>query len=119
MLGSCRGTLEGTPLDGQFPRSGSYQRQAEKDLDNIGNFAYATEGWAISNRGWMATLTFATLGSHSIGVSDSNGNEISSAKVGDTVVVELKAALNIHWDKKDKGWVEVKVGDELLRIYGI
>ncbi len=113
MLGSCRGTLEGTPLDGQFPRSGSYQRQAEKDLDNIGNFAYATEGWAISNRGWMATLTFATLGSHSIGVSDSNGNEISSAKVGDTVVVELKAALNIHWDKKDKGWVEVKVGDEL------
>ncbi|MGL4851583.1 MAG: hypothetical protein ACRC3Z_02860 [Phocaeicola sp.] len=102
-LGPCRGTLEGTPLDSQFPKSGS--KETASDLDAIGNKAYATEGWAISNRGWMATLTFSTLDSHALVVSNSKNEKIQSAKVGDKVQIELKAALNIDWSKKDKGWV--------------
>lgn len=111
MLGSCRGTLEGTPLDGQFPKSSS--AQTAKDLDNIGNKCYATEGWAISNRGWMSTLTFSTLGSHNLSVTSLSGKKVQSVKVGDKLLIQLKAALNIDWNKKDKGWVEVKIGEEL------
>ena len=110
MLGSCRGTLEGTPLDSQFPQSNS--TQTADDLDNIGNKCYATEGWAISNRGWMATLTFSTLGSHALTVSSASGESVHTTKAGDTLYIGLKAALNINWDKKDKGWVEVFVGEE-------
>ena len=107
-LGLCRGTLEGTPLDGQFPESQKKAQNAGED--NIGNKCYATEGWAISNRGWMATLTFSTLGSHSIALFNSNGENATQAHHGDIVRVELKAALNINYDKIDKGWVDIYVG---------
>lgn len=110
MLGGCRGTLEGTPLDGQFPESKS--TQTADDLDNIGNKCYATEGWAISNRGWMATLTFSTLGSHHLEVTDEKGEIVRSAKPGDKLIIRLKAALNIDWNKKDKGWVNVATGND-------
>lgn len=113
-LGSCRGTLEGTPLDSQFPKANA-SKDTKNDLDNIGNKCYATEGWAISNRGWMATLTFSTLGSHTLAVFNSNNQIIQQAKVGDKIRIELKAALNINWDKKDKGWVEVSIGKDVAR----
>lgn len=111
MLGPCRGTLEGTPLDREFPRDKAQKTDAPDQMDYIGNFAYATEGWAISNRGWLATVTFSTLGSHSIRTLDQSGVPISSAKIGDKIVIELRAALNIDWNRKDKGWVEVTVGN--------
>lgn len=113
MLGSCRGTLEGTPLDGQFPKSNS--TTTADDLDNIGNKCYATEGWAISNRGWMATLTFSTLGSQTVDVVTSDGRPVTVAEAGDKLCVCLKAALNIDWNKKDKGWVEVKIDDKVVQ----
>lgn len=113
MLGSCRGTLEGTPLDGQFPKSNSMT--TADDLDNIGNKCYATEGWAISNRGWMATLTFSTLGSQTVDVVTSDGRPVTAAEAGDKLCVRLKAALNIDWNKKDKGWVEVKIDDKVVQ----
>lgn len=113
MLGSCRGTLEGTPLDGQFPKSNS--TTTADDLDNIGNKCYATEGWAISNRGWMATLTFSTLGSQTADVVTSEGKPVTAAEAGDKLRVRLKAALNIDWNKKDKGWVEVKIDDKVVQ----
>lgn len=113
MLGSCRGTLEGTPLDGQFPKSNSMT--TADDLDNIGNKCYATEGWAISNRGWMATLTFSTLGSQTVDVVTSDGRPVTAAEAGDKLYVRLKAALNIDWNKKDKGWVEVKIDDKVVQ----
>lgn len=113
MLGSCRGTLEGTPLDGQFPKSNS--TTTADDLDNIGNKCYATEGWAISNRGWMATLTFSTLGSQTVDVVTSEGKPVTAAEAGDKLRVRLKAALNIDWNKKDKGWVEVKIDDKVVQ----
>lgn len=113
MLGSCRGTLEGTPLDGQFPKSNSMT--TADDLDNIGNKCYATEGWAISNRGWMATLTFSTLGSQTVDVVTSEGKTVTAAEAGDKLRVRLKAALNIDWNKKDKGWVEVKIDDKVVQ----
>ena len=104
-LGPCRGTLEGTPLNSQFPQGNSLEMN--NDLDNIGNKCYATEGWAISNRGWMATMTFSTLDSHSIKVMDENGQPVNTSKVGDKIYIELKAALNIDWNKIDKGWVDI------------
>ena len=113
MLGSCRGTLEGTPLDGQFPKSNSMT--TTDDLDNIGNKCYATEGWAISNRGWMATLTFSTLGSQIVDIVTSEGKPVTAAEAGDKLRVRLKAALNIDWNKKDKGWVEVKIDDKVVQ----
>lgn len=113
MLGSCRGTLEGTPLDGQFPKSNS--TTTADDLDNIGNKCYATEGWAISNRGWMATLTFSTLGSQTVDVVTSEGKPVAAAEAGDKLLVRLKAALNIDWNKKDRGWVEVKIDDKVVQ----
>lgn len=113
MLGSCRGTLEGTPLDGQFPKSNS--TTTADDLDNIGNKCYATEGWAISNRGWMATLTFSTLGSQTVDVVTSEGKIVTAAEAGDKLRVRLKAALNIDWNKKDKGWVEVKIDNKVVQ----
>lgn len=113
MLGSCRGTLEGTPLDGQFPKSNS--TTTADDLDNIGNKCYATEGWAISNRGWVATLTFSTLGSQTVDVVTSEGKIVTAAEAGDKLRVRLKAALNIDWNKKDKGWVEVKIDDKVVQ----
>lgn len=113
MLGSCRGTLEGTPLDGQFPKSNS--TTTADDLDNIGNKCYATEGWAISNRGWMATLTFSTLGSQTVDVVTSEGKSVIAAEAGNKLRVHLKAALNIDWNKKDKGWVEVKIDNKVVQ----
>jgi hypothetical protein len=105
MLGPCRGTLDGTPLDSQFPERNNLSKK--DSLDHIGQDCYATEGWSISNRGWMATLTFSTLDTHRIDVTDLSGKAIQKAKVSDKVIVTLKAALNIDWYKKDKGWVEV------------
>lgn len=109
-LGACRGTLEGTPLDSQFPKPNT-NNDTKGDLDNIGNKCYATEGWAISNRGWMATLTFSTLGSQNLVVFNPKNQAVQQAKVGEQVRIELRAALNIDWNKKDKGWVEVTIGN--------
>jgi hypothetical protein len=114
-----RGTLEGSPLDSQFPIA--------KNVDNIvgnnegqvfGNNAYATEGWSISNRGWQASVTFATLGSQQIKLFDADyKNEISQAKPGQTIIIELKAALNQDWNKPDKGWVKIHNGiDPVIKL---
>ncbi|HSM46795.1 MAG TPA: hypothetical protein VK872_03200, partial [Draconibacterium sp.] len=69
----------------------------------------ATEGWCVSNRGWQASVTFATLGSQQIKLFDVDyKNEIKQAKPGQTITIELKTALNQDWNKKEKGWVEIK-----------
>jgi hypothetical protein len=104
-LGSCRGTLDGTPLNSQFPEMKDDGSKGGKD--NITGNCYATEGWAISNRGWMATLTYMTMGDTQLSVTDNKGIQIHEARQDDKLTISLRAALNIHWDKKDKGWVEV------------
>ncbi len=107
-----RGTLDGTPLDSQFPIA----KQVEKIIGEnngqvFGKNAYATEGWCVSNRGWEATVTFATLGTQHIRIFDeASKKEITIAKPGQTVAIELKAALNQDWIKADKGWVEIRCG---------
>ncbi|WP_246169415.1 hypothetical protein [Rudanella paleaurantiibacter] len=116
MLGKVRGTLDGTPLDGQFPRPGAAtvtEKSAGGQGDHIGENAYATEGWAISNRGWMATLTFAPLGTQQVRVLDSVGKKpLTSVKAGQSVLLELKAALNLDPSMPESGWVLVQVDDE-------
>lgn len=111
-LGLVRGTLEGTPLNDQFPIAKTVEKIVGQNEGQVfGKNAYATEGWCVSNRGWEATVTFATLESQQIKLFDADyKNEIAQAKSGQTITVELKAALNQDWNKVDKGWVEISSG---------
>jgi hypothetical protein len=111
-LGLVRGTLEGTPLDSQFPIAKNVEKIVGKNEGQVfGLNAYATEGWCVSNRGWQASVTFATLGSQQIKLFDADyKNEITQAKPGQTINIELKAALNQDWNKAEKGWVEIRNG---------
>jgi hypothetical protein len=105
-LGRVRGTLDGTPLDNMFP----YKTNA--DISEI-NFAYATEGWAVSNRAWMSTVVFSTLGSHNLIVYDEAfEKEVTKPKRGDIVNVQLRAALNLDFEKKETGWIHVQIDDQ-------
>jgi len=117
-LGKVRGTLDGSPLDSQFPIAETVEAIEGKNEGRVfGKNAYATEGWGISNRGWQATLTFSTLGSHSLKVLDSESTtEISEVKPGQTVNILLKAALNVDRNTKDKGWVLLKTGEQTENI---
>ena len=109
-LGLVRGTMEGTPLDSQFPIAKNVEKIVGHNEGQVfGLNAYATEGWCVSNRGWQASVTFATLGSQQIKLFDADyKNEISQAKPGQTITIELKAALNQDWNKAEKGWVEIR-----------
>ncbi|MBK9489723.1 MAG: hypothetical protein IPO07_13765 [Haliscomenobacter sp.] len=107
-LGKVRGTLDGSPLDKDFQKKAN-EAAGQEPQDQIGKDAYATEGWCVSNRGWMATLTFSTLGSQQVKILNARGVVLTQAKVGETVTIELKAALNLDWDQVEKGKVWVKV----------
>jgi hypothetical protein len=111
-LGPVRGTLEGTPLNDQFPIAKSIEKTVGSNEGQVfGKNAYATEGWCVSNRGWQASVTFATVGSQHLKLYDGGyQKEIAQAKPGETIVVELKAALNQDWNRIDKGWVEILPG---------
>lgn len=90
-LGAVRGTLDGSPTDTAFP----YNPQEAATRDRPG--VYGTEGWAISNRAWLSTVAFSTLGSHSI--------RLSQTKAATPVHVELRAALNFDPKQAEAGWV--------------
>jgi hypothetical protein len=111
-LGLVRGTLEGTPLNDQFPIAKTVEKIVGQNEGQVfGKNAYATEGWCVSNRGWEATVTFATVGSQQIKLFDADyKNEIKQARPGQTITIELKAALNQDWNAADKGWVEISNG---------
>jgi hypothetical protein len=111
-LGSVRGTLDGTPLDSQFPIAKTVEKMVGQNNGQVfGKNAYATEGWCVSNRGWEATVSFATLGSQEIRfLNAATNSNITYAKPGQTVLIELKAALNQDWNKIDKGWVDLVIG---------
>jgi hypothetical protein len=108
-LGLVRGTLDGSPLDAQFPIAERVEKIVGENHGQVfGKNAYATEGWNISNRGWLATLTFSTLASQQVRIFDAGyQNEVKQAKPGQTITLELKAALNQDWGKPDTGWVDV------------
>lgn len=113
-LGLVRGTLEGTPLNDQFPIAKTVEKIVGQNEGQVfGKNAYATEGWCVSNRGWQASVTFVTLGRPQLRLYDADyKNEIKQAKPGQTISVELKAALNQDWNQADKGWVEIITGNE-------
>nr|WP_289039881.1 cellulase N-terminal Ig-like domain-containing protein [uncultured Zobellia sp.] len=117
-LGKVRGTLDGSPLDSQFPIAEKVEAIEGKNEGRVfGKNAYATEGWGISNRGWQATLTFSTLGSHKLKVFDGDFNkEISSVEPGQTITIQLDAALNIDRNAIDKGWVLLQSGEKSEKI---
>lgn len=108
-LGKVRGTLDGSPLDKDFQQKAITGTDGNIPKDQIGKDAYATEGWCVSNRGWMATLTFSTLGSQQVKILNASGAAITQAKAGETLTIELKAALNLDWDQVEKAKVWVKM----------
>lgn len=90
----------------------SEKEEADGQVDHIGQNAYATEGWAISNRGWLATVTFAPLGTQKVRVLVAGGKKpLITAKAGQTVTLELTAALNLDPAKPESGWVLVGLDD--------
>ncbi len=111
-LGLVRGTLDGSPLNSQFPIAQVLEESVGKNEGKaFGENAYATEGWGVSNRGWMATLTFSTLGSHRVRWLDTkSGREISTVRPGQSVEIELRAALNLDWNRADEGWIDIYYG---------
>lgn len=116
-LGLVRGTLDGTPLDSQFPIAKGVEKiVGENNGQVFGKNAYATEGWCVSNRGWEATVAFATLGSQKIRLFDAGyKNQITQAKPSQTITVELKAALNQDWNKIENAWVEINGEDGVAK----
>lgn len=119
-LGKVRGTLDGSPLDGQFPIAEKIEViEGSNEGRDFGKNAYATEGWGgISNRGWQATLSFSTLGSHSLNIYNRERTQKKEkANSGHEITIELKAALNVDPPtEKDKGWVMVKYGKNTEKI---
>lgn len=114
-LGLVRGTLDGSPLDSQFPIAKTVEKIVGQNNGQVfGKNAYATEGWCVSNRGWEATVSFANLGTQQIRFLDVNKKEpLIKAKPGQTINIELSAGLNQHWDSVDKAWVEIINADGL------
>jgi len=113
-LGRVRGTLDGTPLDHMFPYNPqNTDIKYDKNSKQPVSFAYATEGWAVTNRAWMSTITFVTLGSHELKIfTENHQKEVIRPKSGETITIQLKAALNLDWKKKETGWVLLKIGEE-------
>lgn len=104
MLDDVRGTLDGSPLNNAFPYNPK----------GAAGESYSTEGWAVTNRAWMSTVTFSTLGSHRLRLlNPTTGGEISSARIGDAVKAELKAALNMDARKVETAYVNVALVDGL------
>lgn len=103
-LGYCRGAMDGSPTNHAFP----FRPDSAALGDSPG--LYGTEGWGISNRGWMATLTFSTAGSHLVRILNAKNELIKTAKPGETVTIELRAALNQDWTKPETGYVLVSNG---------
>lgn len=89
-LGYVRGTLDGSPTDAAFPHNPD--EAATSDRPGV----YGTEGWSISNRAWLSTVAFSTIGSHRI--------TLAEPKRG-IARVELKAALNMDPAAVETGWV--------------
>jgi len=110
-LGAVRGTLDGSPTDAAFPFNPGEAALADRPG------VYGTEGWSITNRAWMSTVTFSTLGSHAIRLLDPRtGAVLHAARRGLTVRVELHAALNLDPARVEHGWVEVTQGDKTQRV---
>lgn len=102
----CRGAMDGSPTNHAFP----FNPDSAALGDSPG--LYGTEGWGISNRGWMATLTFSTTGSHAVRILNDRGQPLTEARAGNPVTLELKAALNQDWTKPETGYVLISENDE-------
>lgn len=124
MLYEVRGALDGSPIDAAFPFHPEAYAGADK---GDAHAVYASEGWAVTNRAWMSTVAFSTLGSHSLRLLDSAGETaVGSVARGDSLRVELRAALNqdygdpeelipSHDDARESGWVEVRLNQGAAR----
>lgn len=101
-LALCRGVIEGSPANEAFPWNPTYVG---------GKGPWGMEGWAITNRAWMATVAFAPLPSHRLRWTDPGGGSLTQGKVGAKVGLELRAALNQDPTAMETGWVEVTAAD--------
>lgn len=109
-LGYCRGTMDGSPTNHAFP----FNPDSAALGDVPAKLAiYGTEGWAITNRAWLATVAFSTTGSHAVRMLDDRGQPLTEVRVGNPVTLELKAALNQDWTKAETGYVLISENDEV------
>lgn len=54
-------------------------------------------------------MTFSTIGSHRVRILDrQSGAPLTRARHGQTVQLELRAALDQSWTEADAGWLEVQ-----------
>ncbi|MPY87585.1 MAG: hypothetical protein GEU99_06670 [Luteitalea sp.] len=110
-LAAVRGTLDGSPTDQAFP----FKPPEAAIADRPG--VYGTEGWSITNRAWMSTVTFSTLGSHAIRILDPvSGEALRTVTRGQRIRVELRAALNLDPARAETGWIEVTQGGASRRV---
>ncbi len=110
-LGPVRGALDGSPTDAAFPFNPGEAAIADKPG------VYGTEGWSITNRAWMSTVTFSTLGSHAIRFVDPRaGATPRTVGRGDRVRVELHAALNRDPARVETGWIDMRHGGAAWRV---
>jgi hypothetical protein len=111
-LGPVRGALDGSPTDAAFP----FNPDEAATADRPG--VYGTEGWSITNRAWMSTVTFSTLGSHAIRFVDPRtAAPPQTLTHGDMVRVELRAALNRDPARIETGWIEMQDGHGTSRLH--
>lgn len=110
MLGLVRGTLDGTPLDKDFPsiKQRVIGIESAPVGDKIGMNAYATEGWAVSNRGWLATVTFSSLHSTAVNITDRSGTPVKEFSKRSKLYATLTAPLNTDPSRVEEAWVIVK-----------
>ena len=110
-LGPVRGTLDGSPTDAAFPFNPAEAATADRPG------VYGTEGWSITNRAWMSTVTFSTVGSHAIRLVDRRtGATLDRLRRGETARVELRAALNYDPSHVETGWIDVRQGGKAWRL---
>jgi hypothetical protein len=110
-LGPVRGALDGSPTDVAFPFNPDEAASADKPG------VYGTEGWSITNRAWMSTVTFSTLGSHAIAFVDpTTGAARTSLKRGEMARIELRAALNHDPARIETGWIELTSRGAVRRL---
>lgn len=98
LLQSARGVLDGSPKETTYP------------FDPYAGDPGHTEGWVTFNTAWNAALAYLSAANVELTVMDANfiGPQ-STVQVGQTMGVQLAAALNLDEDRVETGTVQVTV----------
>jgi hypothetical protein len=111
-LGLTRGTLDGSPTNDAFPYNPEKAALGDQSATPEGGLAiYGTEGWALTNRAWMATVAFAGRMQTTVRWVDQHGKEARSVRRGTKVIAELTAPLNQDPGRAETAYASFSQGD--------